>query len=800
MAKQKKNKVGQPFAGAIGGVEYFRNPEGKFTDSAGQYVGDGWNKKLEKIFPQQVKAEAVNVTPPKKKVDINPPFAAEPAEEEIAEAAGPRKSIGKKLGKAVLRKAFPTAYENVEALRKFWKETTEKEEAEKKRERTERRLQFTTINDNLKDNNDLIRDLVSIQERSATLLTQIAESVARIARNSGSGFGGNPLDFFRRPKSANPLKAAPLVGESTAVLGALGGGIAAIGGALSYSATKSAQGEQGKQLAEAMNSSEASGVNMLGAMDPDAAMGAYIMHPELNTADPKNKPAQTTTPTAAAVAPAAAMAASTAVPATGTKGAPLAPAGGSIAASKETAAVAAAKTKQTKAEDILTIKADEIRFNSDKLSFDVQTLTIESKQQNQQQTQGQGATGAGFGGGAGSGAGNYGGDHPTLQNAPGTGPLPQIGQQRGQPQTMQLQNAPMTNIQATSQRVPSKGLAANQQEAYQALRAEGLSEKAARIAVANLSGEALSRPGDVHADPSRSNPYQKAHGIASWDDARAARIAKQFGKMPNEMTVAEQAKAFAWELKTYYKKAYSDLTNEELSDSQRMYSVVKNFEAPARPEQDTANRLGMLGVLKVDESQQQAKPQTAPQAAPESKPTATTNAPAPTAPASGSRLSQYKGEFGSWEPNGQGGVKFVKATDLQTYKGEQGRWEKNDTGGAKFVPAKAGDIISSPNQMVDKAPAKPAAGITPASGGQFEEKGYFDVTGKTPNPPTPKANKDSNAKPHPRRVESHSPQPSDPGGNLVFRIAALLPYLAIAAVTGEQRAAHSIMQNRRRRY
>lgn len=52
-----------------------------------------------------------------------------------------------------------------------------------------------------------------------------------------------------------------------------------------------------------------------------------------------------------------------------------------IATSKETSAIAEAKQKQVKAEDILTFKGEEIKFNADRLTFEVQTLTIENKGQ-----------------------------------------------------------------------------------------------------------------------------------------------------------------------------------------------------------------------------------------------------------------------------------------------------------------------------------------------------------------------------------------------------------------------------------
>ena len=128
---------------------------------------------------------------------------------------------------------------------------------------------------------------------------------------------------------------------------------------------------------------------------------------------------------------------------------------------------------------------------------------------------------------------------------------------------------------------PAKGaLKKNQQEAYDAFKKLGYDDNAARAAVANLSGESLANPADIHADPSRSNPNQKAHGIASWDDPRSQRIKAQFGKMPNEMSVAEQAQAMDWEQKNFYKKTYATLHDPNASAEDKLRAEI-DYESPA---------------------------------------------------------------------------------------------------------------------------------------------------------------------------------------------------------------------------
>ena len=58
-----------------------------------------------------------------------------------------------------------------------------------------------------------------------------------------------------------------------------------------------------------------------------------------------------------------------------------------------------------------------------------------------------------------------------------------------------------------------------------------------------MSGEALSDPGNVHWPD--VSAYSAWH--CSWDPERSEAIKRQFGKYPNEMSVADQTKAAIWE-------------------------------------------------------------------------------------------------------------------------------------------------------------------------------------------------------------------------------------------------------------
>ena len=139
---------------------------------------------------------------------------------------------------------------------------------------------------------------------------------------------------------------------------------------------------------------------------------------------------------------------------------------------------------------------------------------------------------------------------------------------------------------------PAKGaLKKNQQAAYDAFKQLGYSDEAARIAVANMSGKSLANPADVHADPSRRNPGQKAHGIASWDDARSERIKQQFGKYPNEMSVAEQTAAYDWEQKKFFPDVWKTMHDPNASPEDMMRAQV-NFESPADKAGAVRTRMG----------------------------------------------------------------------------------------------------------------------------------------------------------------------------------------------------------------
>lgn len=154
--------------------------------------------------------------------------------------------------------------------------------------------------------------------------------------------------------------------------------------------------------------------------------------------------------------------------------------------------------------------------------------------------------------------------------------------------------------------IPASGnLKQNQQEAYKAARAEGLSDKAARALVANMSGEGLANPGAFNRDyNSRGEFVHMARGIVQWDPPRSEAIKRNFGKYPNEMTVAEQTKAAIWEMKTNpnYAPTWAALNDPNASSQDMVEKLVRNYERSAHQDADIERRMGYLGGLKVDES------------------------------------------------------------------------------------------------------------------------------------------------------------------------------------------------------
>jgi hypothetical protein len=150
------------------------------------------------------------------------------------------------------------------------------------------------------------------------------------------------------------------------------------------------------------------------------------------------------------------------------------------------------------------------------------------------------------------------------------------------------------NINAPGRSVASGNLAKNQKEAYEAAKASGLSDTAARALVANMSGEALGDPSN------RTGDKGKAQGIVQWHADRAAAIRAHFGKDPADMSVADQTKAAIWEMQTNpaYKQSWAALQGGGSAESM-VGTLVSNYERPANVGKSTAERERFLHGLNV---------------------------------------------------------------------------------------------------------------------------------------------------------------------------------------------------------
>ena len=125
---------------------------------------------------------------------------------------------------------------------------------------------------------------------------------------------------------------------------------------------------------------------------------------------------------------------------------------------------------------------------------------------------------------------------------------------------------------------PAKGaLAANQKEAYAAALGEGLSPTAARALVADMSGEGLANDAHrVHWDGTHPSG-----GIVQWDPTRAAAIKAKFGKVPWELSVADQTRAAIWEYRTNPRFARTKAAMEGNDPHAMIHELVHNYEDPA---------------------------------------------------------------------------------------------------------------------------------------------------------------------------------------------------------------------------
>jgi hypothetical protein len=144
---------------------------------------------------------------------------------------------------------------------------------------------------------------------------------------------------------------------------------------------------------------------------------------------------------------------------------------------------------------------------------------------------------------------------------------------------------PMPPLEGARGRPARGALGANQQEAYRAARAEGLSDAAARALVANMSGESLANPRDHHWD--RKHMSQ---GIVQWDPQRAERIRQRFGAYPKDLSVTDQTRAAIDEIRSNPRFRRTARALEGSDPNAMIGALVENYEAPQNTGRAIAER------------------------------------------------------------------------------------------------------------------------------------------------------------------------------------------------------------------
>lgn len=819
------NKPPKTIAGSIGNTKYYYTKDGLIVDENGKPVSD----RIIAVFnTNNVKPGG---TPQEKPTAPTPPIQqkAPPTEpvEEVAEKKKKRarktkkekeeekkSSFSAKLGKAALKNVFPETYGNISALRKMWKDSNDKEENEKKREKTERRYQFEEVQDSLRDNNEQLRDLVAIQERSATLLSEIAQSIGKLG-------GGNSL-LGNLPSVGGKGGFFKKAGGALLSAAKIGAGVLA-GGALVAGAAKLFQGKQ-------------ENTDTTPPVAPPAPSGVRA-----SVSVAPSSEGDTTESLVASMN--ARAAAGGGVPDTGTATTPAPP----TAPSAPSAAVTAAKSKQTKAEDILSFKADQIRFNSDKLTFDVNTLTIESKQQQQQQTvqPNQGTTLQRTGPGG----------------APQGLPLPDLGKENGPPPvTMQTNNPNAFKMQGMGGRPTG-----TQSEYYntmydsllQAAKAKGVSnpEVVARLGATQTSletGYGKHMVGN-NAFGIKAKPGMEGVGAGTqeFENGRMVNKSQRFRKYNNVTESSADYIDFLMENKRYKGVLAAKNIEEAIAAQARTgYATDPNYGA----------KLAAINAKFGGQAPQQVIQAALKEKAPEATSTVK--------PSIGSGRGDGEAELSQRHADsvGAGRGNIVEKDGERAaanrvwqkdYKGREGQWVRNGRF-TNFIPKEQVLANEAPAQMpVTQSPINPAADyaamqgsgkalsamreaavgtsvsefgkldqvepVKPASTGagrgsvieSLTDRANFQNAGagrgnpnnveglndranaqKSTNKPKEVAHQQTQ-----NRTQSSHPSTVEPGADLIFALARLLPYLALSDITNQARASHSIMQSRRmRRY
>jgi hypothetical protein len=391
----------------------------------------------------------------RKDLSVNPfnykPLKTEDNTKEPVE--GKNKEPGRlaRFGKAALKSTLPGIYDKTEAVKKLWKgdDKEQNEKSEQKRQATEKRFQYTRVEDSLKDNADLLRDVISIQERSSELLSQIAAKIGKGDTTTGNDTGGNKgydwkkllgkgrgvlgtasalmalptidkdnVDTFLNPDKPEKKK---LEDENEEVK--VGGVVVERNGQVIPEALKDPKVQAARKMAMDMGNPDP-----LSKYTTPQEATVPVVEKKKETKEEQNRPPIPTAPVQAIATPAPTT------PQATPSAPPPATTGESLAQKAETSNIEEARNRGPEATvtpELISYKADQIKFNADKLTFEVQSLNVEMKPTTGQQV---GATGGNEGGPSaaapstgGTGTGGSGGTGESPGGAPGVPQAAQTG-------------------------------------------------------------------------------------------------------------------------------------------------------------------------------------------------------------------------------------------------------------------------------------------------------------------------------------------------------------------------------------
>lgn len=327
MARQprgpRKTQLQQASKASIGGKNYFYTQQGVLVDEAGVQVEQ---KQAQTYADLGLLHPYSPPTPATEQPEVQP-AQAKPTAKTTSESGfiGGMGRVGAQITKDVLRAAFPDVYklgaDIVTAYQKGSKDSQQKDQKEKElnQSKQDSLILRYSINDNnalLKQNGELIRQQLANQERSLTVLRKISDGVDRLVMLQSLSSLIPDLPGLGRGRGRGRLGGL-LRGRAGLITGGLVAGAAAIG---------------------------AGAYLMSGQRDEEPQTPA----PETPAAPEQDR--QDTGPTETITAP----------------------------NQTTTPGLSAAEAREPDTDTSLSFKAEDIKFESNKLLFDVDTLTIDA--------------------------------------------------------------------------------------------------------------------------------------------------------------------------------------------------------------------------------------------------------------------------------------------------------------------------------------------------------------------------------------------------------------------------------------